>query len=154
MHIVLMLNEIGSTLVISESLKKQATNEELVGFTSYNKWNNEALYLLEALDELLGISKGELDEFTDESIKNKVYDSIKTLNDLSDDLTRTRLEVILSSDVMGLSITKMIDDSFTGIVDETALRNAKENDKYSKSELEAIINAVLIFNIDIENIIN
>lgn len=145
-------NEIGSTLVISESLKKQATNEELVGFTSYNKWNNEALYLLEALDELLGISKGELDEFIDESIKNKVYDSIKTLNDLSDDLTRTRLEVILSSDVMGLSITKIIDDSFTGIVDETALRNAKENDKYSKSELEAIINAVLIFDIDIENI--
>lgn len=145
-------NEIGSTLVISESLRNQATKERLIEFTSYNKWNNESTYLLEALDELLGISNGELIDFTDESIKNKVYGSVKTLNDLSGDLTRTRLDIILTSEVMGLSVTKMIDDAFEGIVNETTLNNAKENDRYSKSELEAIVNAILIFDLDIENI--
>ena len=142
------------TLVIPELFDKyhMGATEQLEQYDSTNPWKAELPALIDALDEVLGISDPETDfTFDGVDVSEKISALLTSLNDISSvNASQTKLQVMYSSEIFRSKITAEIDETFKdkNVVDSTVLSYVKQLDGYYKvSELQALSNAVNVLGV-------
>lgn len=135
------------TLAIPKPFIDMGTVAELKRYDSNNPWRSELPALLDAIDELFGLSgDGEGEEFSFDSaaISNKISGLLASLNEESAvDPESTKLDVLYASEIFCNKMTVEIDEAFKDKVDATVIDYAKlNNGYYKKDELYHITNAV------------
>lgn len=140
-------------LEIPKKLADAATVERLEKFNSSNPWKNEVIRLVDALDEVLGISASEEFTFDKDKLENSMSALLKDFNGVSAvNPKTTKLAVCTGSEVVNCSITKKLDDILQGNIDQNLLYGAKSGGYYSQKELSALSNSLNVFGIDVDKI--
>lgn len=142
--------EVADMLKIPAEFEENATLEKLKTLNSANPWKAEIPELVNALDEILGISASENFTFNDEQLTQSLS---KLLNGLNDDSTvapgvTTRLGVCYKSDIIKNNLTARLDELLQDRVDSNLLNSAKEEGYYKKNELSSLSSALNVFEID------
>lgn len=142
------------TLVIPELYDKDHMGAiaQLEQYDSTNPWKAELPALIDALDEVLGISDPETDfSFEGVDISEKISGLLTKLNDVSSvNAPQTKLQVMYGSEIFRSKITDEIDKTFRDkdVVDATVISHVKQLDGYYKlSELQALSNAVNVLGV-------
>ena len=146
--------DVKAMITLPEKFEAAATAEKLNKFNSSNPWNAEIVRLINALDEVLGISEAG-DEFDFDKIDpvGKMKKFITVLNEPSAlNAGVSRLTVCYASEVVRSSITAELDEMISGKIDEKLSAGAKSNGYYTENELRSLSNALKIFEIDLEKI--
>ncbi|MCM1546442.1 MAG: hypothetical protein NC033_05340 [Clostridiales bacterium] len=146
--------DVGNMLSLPEKYKQAATAERLAKFNATNPWKAELVRLIDALDEIMGISAAEGEfVFDEEALTDKLSDFLKTMNDASQvNGNVTRLNVCYASEVVRASITARLDDILKDNIDEDILYGAKSGGYYTEKELKSLSGVLEIFDIDVMNI--
>lgn len=145
--------EINSTLKLPAKFAEAATEEKLLKFNSNNPWTTEITRLIDALDEIMGISSSENFVFDESSLSESLSAFLKDMNGKSSiNGNVSRLTVCYSSEVVRNNITVRLDELLEGSVDKNMLYGAKSGDYYTERELESLSNVLNIFGIDVMNI--
>ena len=142
------------TLVIPALYDKNhmGATEQLEQYDSTNPWKAELPALIDALNEVLGISDPETDfTFDGVDISEKISGLLTSLNDVSSvNAPQTKLQVMYGSEIFRSKITDEIDKTFKDkdVVDATVISHVKQLDGYYKlSELQALSNAVNVLGV-------
>ena len=147
---------------IPSYLEEEVTNTTLKGLENYNasyKWYSELPSLIYALEEMFEISTKE-DGFVlggdseDGDLTTQLSNLITTFAETSHIPSKatenlTRLDVIYESGIMKNNLTSKLEDSLTssGLVSESTLSLAKEDNYFTKKELYALSNSMDIFGV-------
>lgn len=148
----LIVNEnTGITAVLSmpEEYIKAGGKEAAEDYNSSNVWKAELPRFIDALDEMLGISRQKGDfRFNESGIKSGLSELI---TGYSDDSTvkpgLSKLKVCYLSEIIRSVITARLDDALEDSVDETVRNSAKSHGYYQESELEAFFCALNEMNV-------
>lgn len=150
--------DIRDALSIPTSYLIAGSTKNLEEYDSRNAWHGELPNMIDAIDEIFGITQMPSDaEFTFDSnaISEKTNELLQSLNkpsSVKDNLTR--LEVCCESAVIRNTITAELDKTLEGVV-ETAVRDsAKEDGYYTKEELIALSETADIFGLEVLKIDN
>lgn len=137
-------------LKLSQVYADAASLENLENYGVSNPWKNEIVRLIDALDEILGISSSAEFSFNEEELKDKLSDMLRDLNGASQvNGNVTKLKVCYASEVVRNNITTRLDDMLGGKIDENLILSAKSRGYYTEKELEALSNALNVFDIDV-----
>ena len=151
-----LVNEesIKSSLTVPQTYEEAASKESLQNFNSSNPWKIEIVRLIDALDDIMGISSAENFTFDDDTFSDSLSDFLKNMNVKSTvNSNVSRITLCYASKIVSHSITGRLDELLEGKVDETLLSGAKSSDgNYSVKELSALSGALNIFDIDIMNV--
>ncbi|MDE6557960.1 MAG: hypothetical protein K2K39_02520 [Clostridia bacterium] len=141
------------SLEMPEKLDIAATPEELKNLDSSNPWQEETVRLIDALDEILGISGNGEFTFDETAIGDSVTNLLNELNEPSRvNGELTKLDICYASEVIRYNITVNLDEALTGNIDKKFLYGAKSDGYYSRKELQALSVAMKIFEIDLNEI--
>lgn len=144
--------ETADMLNLSDKFASAATYEKVRKYNSSNPWMKELPRLIDALDEILGISQKESITFDDRTLTDSMSELLKTMTAKSSvDEEETRLRICYASEVVANNITVRLDEILTGNVDEKLLIQSKSEGLYSYNELETLSDALKLFDIDIMN---
>lgn len=148
--------DIADNLDLPEKYGDAATAEKLNKFNSSNPWKAEIIRLIDALDEIMGITaKGGEFEFGDETLTNSLSEFLNNMNEKStvaDGGSVTRLSVCYDSEIVKSCITVQLDELLEGNIDEAILQGAKSGGYYTEKELRSLSDVLKIFEIDMNNI--
>ncbi|MDE7087314.1 MAG: hypothetical protein K2O67_03880, partial [Clostridia bacterium] len=127
--------------------------EKLKVIASTHPWKEEIPALVDALDEILGISTAEDFEFDEGKLTNSLSTLFSTLNDDSDVApgVTTRLGVCYRSEIIRNTMTVRLDELLDGAVGQNLLNSAKELGYYKKAELSSLCSALNLFEIELED---
>ena len=143
--------DIKNAISIPDNYLEAGSREALLDYNSSNVWKAELPRFIDALDEILGISKsGEDFEFDSDSIKESLESLLTKLNEKVEGRNITKLQLCYLSDIVRSEITVRLDDVLlrNDIVPEEVLADAKSHGYYKEEELEALVSALEIFGID------
>ena len=126
-----------------------AKPKNLEDYTLDNPWRQELVYLIDSLDEIFGISKGETVDFSQEGLENKIEELMSTINDTSFiSPNYSRLTVCCRSRIVRGLMTETLDNAFSSLVSPEVLKKAKADEGcYTLKELEALASCLDILNI-------
>lgn len=146
--------DVNAMLTIPVKFREAATEERLNKFNASNPWKGEVVRLIDALDEILGISQADgRFEFNESSTEGSIKKFIDGMNEPSQiNANVSKLTVCYASEVMRCSISAELDEMLAGKIDEGTLYAAKRDDCYTEKELRSLSNALKIFKIDINNL--
>lgn len=145
--------DVNEMLNLSEKYNAAAQTENLKKLNSSNPWKTEIVRLIDALDEIMGISEAEEFVFDEKKLSASLSEFLKDMNGWSSvNENVTRLTVCYASEVVRGSITSRLDELLEGNIDEGILYGAKSGGYYSETELKSLSNVLNIFGIDIMNI--
>lgn len=148
--------DVGANLDLPVKYSEAATKESLNKFNSSNPWKAEIIRLIDALDEILGISSSEGNfVFGENTLADSLTEFLKNMNGRTtviENGTVSRLTVCYASEVVRGSITAKLDELLEGNIDENILYGAKSGGYYTQKELESLSNVLNIFGIDTENL--
>ena len=145
--------ETADILKLPQKFVEAAQFENLKKYNSSNPWKREIMPLVNALDEILGVSTAENFEFNEEQLQEKLSSILRDLNSNSVvNANVTRLKVCCASEVVSNNITVRLDEILLDKIDNNLLYGAKIDGYYSEKELESLCNALNIFDIDVMNI--
>ena len=144
--------EIADMLKLSDVYTDNAKLEKLKTLDSSNPWKSEITRLIDALDEILEISSTPDFAFDEEGLKDKLSDILKNFNAASNvNANVTRLTVCYASEVIRNNLTLRLDETLNGKVNNNVILSAKNRGFYTEKELEALSDALNIFEIDVMN---
>ena len=139
-------------LNLSDKFASAATLEKAKKYNSTNPWMKELPRLIDALDEILGISDKDSFTFNDDTLTESMSELLKTLTENSSvDKEETRLRICYASEIVANNITVRLDEVLDGNIDKNLLIQAKSNGMYSYKELETLSDALRLFDIDVMN---
>ena len=148
--------ETADMLKLTEKFSKYSDLSEAKKYNSSNPWKKELPRLIDALDDILGISGNDSFTFNEDELKDQLSTLLQQLNypskvdsDLEVNKQRTRLRVCYSSEIIANNITERLDDALRDEVNASLIKQAKSNGLYKYSELEALSEALDIFDIDL-----
>lgn len=145
-------DDITGAVTIPENYRNAGSKTSLLDYNSSNVWKAELPRFIDALDEILGISKaGEDFTFDPDGITESLSSFLTELNDSSYvNPEITKLQLCYRSDIVWSEINVRLDDILlgNGIVTEDVLNEAKTRGKYKLEEVQALSNALDIFGLD------
>ena len=145
--------DIGDALNLPDKYVNAAQSGVLKKFNSSNPWKQEVLRLIDALDEILGISEAEDFKFEESKLKENLSAMMRDVNAASTvNQNVTKLRVCYASEIVCNNITIRLDEQLAGKIESDMLYGAKSEGYYTYDELEALSNALKIFDIDIMDI--
>ena len=127
--------------------------EKLKNYNSSNAWKNELPMLIDALDEVFGISAGEEFSLDEEVIKEKLSSLFRNFN-LPSAVKKDvkRVSVCCASEIVKNCITERLDELLSGKIDREITASAKSGGYYTEAELSSLSDALYVFDIDMLNI--
>ena len=158
-------DEICSALNIPQAYMNAGTEEKLAEYDATNIWYSELPNLIGAIDEIFGISNlSESDEFVfnNETVSDNINDLFISFNKVSvtqPNTQLTRLDVCYASEIITGNLTKELDKALNGedqsdeSLIEISVRDSfkvhrRSATVYEKSEISALVDALLIFGIE------
>ncbi len=148
-------SDVNEMLELPVRFKEAATTERLKKFNSSNPWKTEIIRLIDALDEIMGISSSDGGfVFDSEKLTDSLSAFLKDMNESSTvNANVSKLTVCYASEVVRGSITSRLDELLHDNIDEGILLGAKSNDGYyTEKELRSLSSVLKIFEIDVMNI--
>ncbi|MCH5148498.1 MAG: hypothetical protein J1G05_03940 [Clostridiales bacterium] len=144
--------DISSAITIPEAYSKAGSKSSLLDYNSSNVWKAELPRFIDALDEILGISKaGEDFVFDPDSIIENLSGFLTELNESSSvNPEITKLELCYRSDIVWHEINIRLDEILlgNGIVPEDVIAEVKVRGSYKLEEIQALSSALDIFGLD------
>ncbi|MCH5143058.1 MAG: hypothetical protein J1G07_05080 [Clostridiales bacterium] len=144
--------DISGAITIPEAYSKAGSKASLLDYNSSNVWKAELPRFIDALDEILGISKsGEDFVFDPDSIIENLSGFLTELNESSSvNPEITKLELCYRSDIIWHEINIRLDDILlgNGIVPEDVIAEVKVRGSYKLEEIRALSSALDIFGLD------
>ena len=140
----LLHQQLENALFVPEKMKQYGTLEKLKNeFNTSNPWRNEFKNLVYGLDDLNPFNSMD-DDYDFADFSDDLADELENLN-------HERLVKLYKSYLLSNTVSKYIYDSFTGKVSEHTLELDKNSyDIYSIDNIEGIIKAINIYDIDID----
>ena len=139
-------------LNLTDKFTSSATLEKAKKYNSSNPWMKELPRLIDALDEILGISTKDSFTFDDDTLTDSMSELLKTMTEKSKvDREETRLRICYASEIFANNITVRLDEILDGTVDEKLLVQAKSGGVYTYRELETLSESLRLFDIDVMN---
>lgn len=145
-------DEMKDALSLPEDLRKAGSRAELERYGETSTWYSELPALVNGLDEIFGVSAGaEEIDLSEEGLTNRMSALVKVLDTRSDVVDgQSKLEVVYASIVVKHNLTQRLDESLDGVVNETAIQNAKGLDGYyMRDEIGALSAAAKLFDLDL-----
>ena len=137
----------------------------IYNYTHTSPWHEELGDLITGISEIIDLDTVDLAD--SDAVKDSALESIKGLNGASDaDVEKSKLEICHRSIIIWLTITDMLDESFTdvlsagrvGILDaiKTSYDEAHLTDPdylaYTQAEVSAIVDSANVLNLDVTNV--
>ncbi|MDE7256900.1 MAG: hypothetical protein K2N50_02955, partial [Clostridia bacterium] len=145
--------EVNKMLKLPEAYEQAAQIDRLKKFNSSNPWKGEVYRLINALDEIMGISYVEDFTFNEKELTESLSRFLKNMNDKSSvNANVSKLSVCYASEVVRGNITARLDEQLEGKIDENILYGAKSGGYYSEKELKSLSDMLTVLDIDIMNI--
>lgn len=146
--------DVKEMLELPAEYTEAATAERLKKLSSANPWKKEIVRLVNALDEIMGISVSDDFTFDEDKLSVSVKSFLKTMNDkVSVGSDVTRLKVCYSSEIMRVSITARLDELLADSeIDQSLMYGAKSGGNYTETELSSLSNVLNTFEIDVDDI--
>lgn len=145
--------DVNEMLSLPVKFREAATYEKLKKFNSSNPWKEEIVRLIDALDEIMGISSAGGFVFDADKLTDSLSVFLKDMNGSSAiNGNVSRLTVCYASEVVRGSITSRLDELLEGNIDESILYGAKSGGYYTEKELKSLSDVLKIFGIDVMNI--
>lgn len=145
--------DVNDMLSLPAKYNDAATEQALYYYNSSNPWKEEIPYLVDALDEILGVSSDPEFKFDEGNLNNKLSALLKDLGSASSiNPQATRLQVCYKSEVVRNALTVKLDEVLVGQIEDNLLLSAKRGGYYTYTELESLTNGLVIFDVDIMNV--
>ena len=145
--------DVGDKLDLPVKFSEAAGEEQLKKFSSANPWKEEIIRLIDALDEIMGISAADGFVFDENTLTDSLTEFLKNMNESSAvNGNVSRLTVCYASEVVRGSITVRLDELLQGNIEEVILYGAKSGGYYTERELKSLSDVLNIFEIDMTDI--
>lgn len=122
--------------------------EKLFDYDRSHIWYNELICLLDALDALLDVDAEDFTLDADE-LTAAIKEKISTLNEVDPQTGKSNLQICCSSDIVRYNLTEQLDPVIEGLkLNERVLAAAKDDYGFTYRELEALVNATTVLELD------